>query len=432
MKKNWNTTIICVDSEENILNTYKDILGNISYSSNTEIKHVSTKVKNLFKNVTDDDIVPEDAPPINYNILTASTQKEALELITKEKQKGNQIAAGFFDIHLSDESGLTILKKSKEIMPDIICCVVAPSTTKHEQALSKIFQNDREWMCISKPFNKHQIIQTAFHLVSAWNLKQERESFETDLSRIVELINKIENVSIIDNDENYEKTILKNVLNFLKIDRGLFIINKQTGVSIEQYLNIDTDAIELAMIIRNTKEVFSQKQIISADGFLFLPLIAQSFKAAIAIPFIELDWIKKNMLHIFLKLIATNAQQLLSARINLSNEIRKQEKNFTIFQSIASTLCHHINNPLAIVNGFAEITLKRTDNDKIKNNMLKITKASDNISGIVDILTTLNETDVNNIVDTQIGIQIIDIDHKVEAIKELIDEKYKEKEKLIQ
>lgn len=430
MKKHWNTTIICVDSEETIIEEYKNILSNVSYSCHSEIKQVSHKVKTLFKHVTENDPEEEETPPINYRILTARTQEDALDIITKEKQQGNKIALGFFDIHLSDESGLDILEKSKEIMPDMLCCVVSPSTSKHEHALQNIFKTNIEWMCISKPFSKHQLIQTAFHMISSWNLRQEREEFEEDLSLIIELIHKIDHFDVLASTEDYEKVVLTNILDFLNIDRGLLVVNKSTGVSIEHTINLDMEELDINPVIRNTKEVFKTKKLVNHDdGFLFLPLIAKSMEAAIVIPFMELSWIKQNMLHIFLKLIAANAEQIISAKNNLAAEIQKREQNFTILQSIASTLCHHINNPLAIVKGFAEMTFSRTDNAKIKGNMLKITKASDNISGIVEILTTLNEADANNVIDTQIGIQIIDINHKVEAIRNLIDAKYEEKEK---
>lgn len=432
LKKHWNTTVLCVDSEENILNAYKDILSNVSYNCNTELKNISNTVKTLLKNVANKETTDLDAEPISYNVLTAKTQKEAISIIEEQKLSGNQIAVIFFDIHLSHEDGLKVLEKSKELMPEMLSCIVSPHTSKHERALSKLFKTSSEWMCMSKPFSKHQLIQNAFHMVSAWNLKQEREDFEADLSLILKLIHNIDNVDVLANDANYEKTLLQNILDFLNIDKGVLLVNKQTGISVEQRLNFDEDTLPLTEMIAHTKNVIKTKQFIEAESFLYLPLSAKSLEAAVVIPKMELTWIKQNMLYIFLTLIASNAEQVLHAKNDLSRDLEKCERNFTIMQSIASTLCHHINNPLAIVKGFAEMTMKHTDNNDISKNMLKIAKASENIAGIVEILSSLNETDANNIIDTQIGIQMIDIESQVTAIRNLIDAKYEEKEKQLE
>lgn len=428
LKKNWNTTILCVDSNENILDAYTDILKDIEYNCTSEIKKISTSVKNLFENVTNTDAGDFDTEPIKYNIIQASTLEDAIDILRDYKERSEPIAVGFFDVHLSGPGGIELIRESKKIMPDMMTCVVSSATFKHEQALKNIFETGTEWMCLSKPFSKYQLLQTAFHLVSAWNLRQERANFENDLSLSLKLIRAIDKIDVLANADNYQKTLLQNIIDFVESDQGMLLFKSVQGLTIERTINFDTSSVEIEAIMQTAQKVLETKQIIGNKHFLFLPLMEKTLAAVVVIPFMELTWTKQKMLYIFLKLLATNSEQLLYAKSNLSKEIEKKEQNYNILRSIASTLCHHINNPLAIVKGFAEMTLKRTDNKKIKSNMLKITKSADNIAGIVEILGTLDTQGVNRVIDTQIGIQIIDIDKQVQEIKEELDNAYKEKE----
>src|SRR5690606_540905 len=72
-------------------------------------------------------------PKEKYTLFLASSGKEAVEIFKRELEKGNEIAAGFFDVKLGGEmDGLATIQAIKAMSPDLHCVVV---TAYHDRTV---------------------------------------------------------------------------------------------------------------------------------------------------------------------------------------------------------------------------------------------------------------------------------------------------------
>src|SRR5438045_4203638 len=68
---------------------------------------------------------PSPSPGEHYTLFLASSGREAVEIFKREMGKGNEIAAGFFDVKLGGEmDGLQTIQAIKAMSPDLHCVVV--------------------------------------------------------------------------------------------------------------------------------------------------------------------------------------------------------------------------------------------------------------------------------------------------------------------
>jgi signal transduction histidine kinase len=174
-KTDFNRSILCVDDEEAVLESYRDVLS-------------SDPQKDLFAEILNEG--DEHGPSISakkpqYHLFLASSGEEAIRIVEQEKARGNHIAAGFFDMRMPGGlDGYETIKQIREIDPQVLCAVVTAFYDRNLEQIRRLFLEGHqdELLYFKKPFSVVELRQTALNMVSAWNRKRVEEKQFTELT----------------------------------------------------------------------------------------------------------------------------------------------------------------------------------------------------------------------------------------------------------
>lgn len=219
MNDQWNSTILCVDDEEDILNTYRDIL--------LDQKDDDLIDKRRKRNRTN---AASSGPPVSrnkfdYKIISARSGEEAIAYVQNGINKGEKIAVGFFDMKMPGGiDGMETIKRILKLEPGMLCVVVTAYTDKNLDQIGSLFSSQDQWIYMSKPFSRFEVEQTAYSMISSWNRRRKEEK---NSKKIIELnANLQEQVSI----KTYELQKKVNELNLIN----------DIGKKINSLLDLDT------------------------------------------------------------------------------------------------------------------------------------------------------------------------------------------------
>ncbi|TET68982.1 MAG: diguanylate cyclase [Candidatus Zixiibacteriota bacterium] len=177
--KGQNRTVLFVDDEESILESYRMILEAKRADNFEELLAVRER-RHKPEDVSENRSVRADFS--DYNILLASSGEEAVEIVRRQTEAGERVAAGFFDMHMPGGiDGLETIRRIKAIDPDMLCAVVTAFTDRSIDQIGAVFKSQDEWIYFNKPFSKGELIQTVISLVSSWNSRRREEKHIADL-----------------------------------------------------------------------------------------------------------------------------------------------------------------------------------------------------------------------------------------------------------
>lgn len=162
MPSSWNLNVLCVDADEDTLKLYQDVLTSSQnrVASITQRYIESSSQKNLHS---------------SYTVYPAMSGDAAVRSALEAKQKGQEIAVGFFDIGLQGKvDGLQCISEVKRIFPSLLCAVVVSANNQEVDKIRELFESQDEWLYIKKPLNQEELLQTACNLVVSWNLRGEQ------------------------------------------------------------------------------------------------------------------------------------------------------------------------------------------------------------------------------------------------------------------
>ncbi len=171
-----NNTLLVVDDESAILETYQDYLtpkDTVTIKSSRQRDTVESSVS---------------APSPTYRLLLADTGEKAIEVVRQEFAHGRRIAGGFFDMKMPGGiDGIETLRRIRELDPDLLCTVVTAFQERSIDDINALFRHGAEdqWDYLNKPFTKAEIQQKARSLVSSWNRRRREETQRDRLERLI-------------------------------------------------------------------------------------------------------------------------------------------------------------------------------------------------------------------------------------------------------
>lgn len=174
MTSNWHCkTIICVDDEESVLQSYRQILT---------VSEEETEIADILA-LADERSCENSAlgatPRQEYHLLLADSGARAVELAREELAAGRRIAAGFFDMRMPGMDGYETIKAIRELDRDLICTVVTAYTDRSVNQIRELFsgKHQDQLLYFKKPFAPEELEQSALNMVSAWNNKRRLEEY---------------------------------------------------------------------------------------------------------------------------------------------------------------------------------------------------------------------------------------------------------------
>ena len=223
MELPWNSSILCVDDEPGILEAYRNTLKPREETSEG-VHNLLSQRRERRKGGGQPSGPTNLRKEISYELFTASSGEEAIEIVRKETAEGRQVAAGFFDMSMPGgiDGGETI-KRIREIDSQMLCAVVTAYTDRSPDQIGTVFARQDDWLYFNKPFSGGEVRQTAYHMVTAWNQRRREELLVSNLEMMQNgLLCILQSV----NDINQTSSLMLDILlegildHFLKLAGG--------------------------------------------------------------------------------------------------------------------------------------------------------------------------------------------------------------------
>lgn len=161
-----NQTILVVDDEEVVRQTYLDVLAQKTAPAAAGIGMRHRAVVGEQTGQSEE----------GYRLLMASCGAEAIAISKGELAAGHRIAAGFFDMRMPGMDGMETIRQILALDPEVYCAVVTAFSDRSVDQLSTLFTNQDQWLYFNKPFTHAELQQAARNLVNAWNRRRQLEA----------------------------------------------------------------------------------------------------------------------------------------------------------------------------------------------------------------------------------------------------------------
>ncbi len=179
-----NTRILAVDDEEAILRAYNDVLGKSKSAADSIMARRQARQVGAAAH-------QEEKNSINYEILFARSGAEAVQIVSDQTSRGNDIAVGFFDMKMpGGMDGLETIKRIKQLQPDMLVAVVTAYTDRSVEQIANYFQSQDQWIYFNKPFTHGELKQSALNLVINWNRRRENRRAMRAIRQTVAILKK--------------------------------------------------------------------------------------------------------------------------------------------------------------------------------------------------------------------------------------------------
>ncbi len=230
----FNTSILVVDDEEGILDSYRNALGPIK-ESEREIDNMLTRRRRRGPDPKSE--ISQTRQLLSYNLLTASSGEEAVEIVRRERRASRQIPVGFFDMVMPGGiDGVETIRRILKIDNQMLCAVVTAYTDHSPNRLGTLFSRQDDWLYFNKPFSQGELEQTAYHLVTAWNQRRREESLIRNLESLHDQnIEHARNLAYRGEELLRQKNLVTDILDMAQIiiltqnERGeITMVNKYT------------------------------------------------------------------------------------------------------------------------------------------------------------------------------------------------------------
>jgi len=257
-----NRRILVVDDEKEALDGYHSFLAP-GEGSDKKTKRTSSRV------------APISAGSIAiepYEVISAESGDEAIDLFAAELAEGRRIAAAFVDVKMPGKTdGLQCILKLKELDPDIRCVVVTAYHDRTVEEIHKLFGEDFKdhWDFLNKPFTHGEIVQKARQMVGAWNRERMIEEMQVQLV-------KSERLSAVGQVARGVGHEFSNILVRLmgKIDLSLANLKsaEPNHEKLREHLNVAMDACERAGILSRNLQTFAKSDPKTEETPLHVPV----------------------------------------------------------------------------------------------------------------------------------------------------------------
>jgi signal transduction histidine kinase len=240
-----NRKILVVDDEEETLRGYEAYL-----TPNGGEKRSPRRSSRMAEQSLETELGPREG---EFEIYVAPSGEEAVELFNEHFEKGEPIAAGFFDVNLKGAlDGLQTIQAIRSIDPDVHCVVVTAYQDRSVEEIHKLFGEEfkDQWDYLNKPFSKGEILQKARQMIGAWNRKHQIRAMHRSLMQSERLAGIGQVARGVGHEFN---NILLRIMG--KTDLAL---RENDAEKIKEHLKIIMKATERARLIVNNLQSFSK------------------------------------------------------------------------------------------------------------------------------------------------------------------------------
>ena len=279
----YSTTLLCVDDEVSVLESYKRIL------TKSEDDNEIADILALAGERDGRAMVPDESlAGVKYNLLLAESGQQAIELVQAELAAGRRVAAGFFDMRMPGLDGYETIKELRKLDPDLFCAVVTAYTDRSVSQIREIFANGRqeELLYFKKPFAPEELEQSALNMMSAWNRKRKIEEHMRSIEKHKRGLSQILHaVSVLSGMPPHSLQYLMHgflfqMLAFMEAENGCSVFWDADGTQKIAYgvgrFENRADLHSFVMETPNFQESLVKNRCFISGGQCFIPLVSES------------------------------------------------------------------------------------------------------------------------------------------------------------
>lgn len=187
--------ILVTDDEPGLIETYKQYLtprtGGSALDKLRKLKADRSGAAPAAEGPRADQVVPP-----GWQLITAASGEQALELASGIKAQGGEICVAFFDVKMAPGiDGIEAMIRLLRIFPHARCGIVSAYNDRSVDEINALFEpaHRNHWDFISKPFTEAEIRQKARVLAATWmaneaeaRARDELAALNLNLERLVE------------------------------------------------------------------------------------------------------------------------------------------------------------------------------------------------------------------------------------------------------
>lgn len=188
----WNLRVLVVEDDQEIQNSYKEILlpeSNVINMRRSSRQQEPQESEVSFKKIP---------PPVDLTVV--SNFKDALDEFKKALSQGRPYAMGFFDVRLGGEKdGIELAHELSKLDPKLYMVFV---TAYHDRSIESINvklgeDSVDQWDYLNKPFTKSEIIQKSRNFLALWNLKEQQNLKDRQLKELNNILSDHERKNML-------------------------------------------------------------------------------------------------------------------------------------------------------------------------------------------------------------------------------------------
>ena len=188
----WNLRVLVVEDDQEIQNSYKDILLPETNVVNLRRSSRQQPVQ------TDESSFKKIPPPVDLTVV--SSYAEAVKEFKQALSSGRPYAMAFFDVRLGGEKdGIELAYELSQLDPKLYMVFV---TAYHDRSIESINvklgeDSVDQWDYLNKPFTKSEIIQKSRNFLALWNLKEQQNIKDQQLKELNHLLSDHERKNML-------------------------------------------------------------------------------------------------------------------------------------------------------------------------------------------------------------------------------------------
>lgn len=281
------STLICVDDEPSVLESYRRIL-----TTSDEDDAISDILSMAEARDGQTATAADVKAGVKYNLLLAESGQQAIQLVQAELAAGRRVAAGFFDMRMpGGMDGFETIRQLRKLDQDILCAVVTAYTDRSVTQIREIFAKGRqdELLYFKKPFSPEELEQSALNMMSSWNRKRKIEENMRSIEKHKRGLSQILHaVSVLSGVPPHSLQYLMHgflfqMLAFMEAEHGCSVFWDRNGqekiaFGVGRFEDQEDSLHAFIMDSPNFQEALTKNRCYISAGQCFLPLVSDSHK----------------------------------------------------------------------------------------------------------------------------------------------------------
>jgi len=274
MAEKWTTrTIVCIDDEQGVLDSYKQVLSPPEEDAVADILALAGE-----------DDGGGRSSRISFDLILANSGERALEEVKRHLEAKGRVAAAFVDMRMPGGiDGHETIRRLRELDETIHCAVVTAYTDRTVTQIRELFPDghEDELLYFKKPFSPEELEQSALNLVSSWNRKrqlaEQMRSIEKNKQGLAQILHAVSTLSRVPpHSVHYLMPgVLVQLLALVEAEDGFVLLKDDDDEGFHSGVgrfDMKKPAMEKVCGAADMEKAIKKNQIMTRDDCCFMPL----------------------------------------------------------------------------------------------------------------------------------------------------------------